>query len=340
MLDAAIVGLGWWGKVMVRAVQGRSERIRFVAGTARDPGPHAAFAAEQGLRLLPDYAAVLADPAVQAVVLATPHRDHEAQVIAAARAGKAVFVEKPFTMTLDGALAAVAAVSEAGVALGLGHNRRFHPTWARLKAMVRSGGLGTILHVEGTMAGPNGLFLTRQSWRVDPEQSPAGGMAGLGIHLVDGMIDLFGPVARVACQSVNRAAPTGAEDTTSVLLAFEAGMTGTITALNSTTPTYRFAVYGSKGVAEIRDGSLSELVVRPAPDTPLSGHGAARPPEVHAEPAFDTTAAELEAFAAAAAGETPFPIPRGEMIHGIAVFETIVRAVGTDRFLPVPGPRP
>lgn len=336
MLNAAIVGLGWWGKVLVKSVQGKSERIRFVAGATRTPGKADAFAAEVGIALRPSLADLLADPAVDAVVLATPHKDHEAQVIAAARAGKHVFVEKPFTMTLAGAQAAVKAVDEAGVVLGLGHNRRFHPNMRRLREMVRGGGLGIILHVETTLTGPNGLFLPKDSWRVDPEQSPAGGMAGLGIHLVDGMIDLFGPIEAVICQSVNRAAPSGMQDTTSVLLRFESGQTGMLTALNSTANTYRFAVYGSKGVAEIRGTGLDEMIVTPAPDAPLSGHATPKPPEVFRETGVDTANLELEAFARAVAGDAPFPIPRADILHGVAVFETIARAVGQDRFLAVP----
>jgi predicted dehydrogenase len=337
MLNAAIIGLGWWGKVLVRSVQGKSDAIRYVAGTARTPEKYAGFAAEHGFDLLPSYEAVLADPRVDAVVLATPHKDHEAQIVAAAKAGKHVFAEKPLAMTVAGAETVVAAMKAAGLTLGLGHNRRFHPNMGRLRTLVRSGGLGTILHVEATMTGPNGLFLPKESWRVDPEQSPAGGMAGLGIHLVDSMINLFGPITAAATQSVNRAAPTGAQDTTSVLLRFASGQTGMITAINVTASAFRFAVYGSKGIAEIRGNGLDELIVTSAPHAPVAGsHGVPKTPEVFREGPVDTVLLELEAFARAAAGGEPYPITAEEMIHGIAVFETIARGVGADRFLPVP----
>ena len=64
---------------------------------------------------------------MQAVVLATPHSLHAPQVVAAARAGKHVFCEKPFALTKADAEAAVNATTKAGVTLGLGYNRRFHP---------------------------------------------------------------------------------------------------------------------------------------------------------------------------------------------------------------------
>jgi predicted dehydrogenase len=322
MLNAAIVGLGWWGKTLVRAAKAGGE-IAIVAGATGRRALAEEFAAAEGFALKDSLDEILADPKVDAVILATPHLDHESQMIAAARAGKHIFVEKPFTLTRASAEAAVAAIRAAGVTVGIGHNRRFHPHMADLRRRVRAGELGTILHVEGTMTAPNGLFLKPDSWRVDPRQSPAGGMAGLGIHMVDSMIDLFGQIAHVTCQSLHRATPSGAQDTTSLLLGFADGMTGYVSCMTATSPTYRFCVYGSGGVVEIRGQGLDEFSFAPAPDAPLSGHATAKPVEQHSLPGFDTVGAELSAFAAAVAGARPFPITPEEMIHGAAVFEAI-----------------
>ena len=335
MLNAAIVGMGWWGRTLVDSVQGKSADIRFTAGATRTRDKAADYAEKAGITLLDSYEAVLADPSIDAVVLATPHLDHASQVEAAALAGKDVFVEKPFTMTKASAEAAVRAVESAGVTLGLGHNRRFHPNMVRLRDMVRAGEPGTILHVETVMSGSSGLFLPKGIWRTDPEQSPAGGMTGMGIHLVDGMIDLFGEVEAVACQSAARAAPSGLHDTTSVLLRFRSGATGSLLTMNATTPTFRFAAYGSKGVAEISKPSLASFLFQPAPDGPVSANPTPRPVVSHEVTGADTVRAELEAFAQAVAGGAPFPITHSQMIHGVAVFEAIVAAVGQDRFIPV-----
>ena len=89
MLDAALVGMGRWGQTLANSVQGRNGTgLRFVAGATRSPDKARGWAAEKGIDLLPDLDAVLADPRVKAVVLATPHRQHAAQVVAAARAGR------------------------------------------------------------------------------------------------------------------------------------------------------------------------------------------------------------------------------------------------------------
>ena len=82
MIRAAIIGLGSWGQHLVRSVQGRSSAIQFTAYATRTPARAADFAAANGLRMLESYAAALADPAIDAVVLATPHRQHTDQIVA------------------------------------------------------------------------------------------------------------------------------------------------------------------------------------------------------------------------------------------------------------------
>src|SRR5437867_1004676 len=204
MIDAAIVGLGWWGKTLVESAQG-SDAIRFVAAGTRAASPEVkAFADAQKLRLVEGFEAVLADKTFDAVVLATPHSIHARQVIAAAQAGKHVFCEKPFALTKSDAEAAVDATRRAGVTLGLGYNRRFHPEMTKLRQRIRSGGLGAILDVDATFIVPNALLLKPTQWRAHREETPCGGLTPLGVHAIDGMIDLCGPIESVYCQSFKR----------------------------------------------------------------------------------------------------------------------------------------
>ena len=141
MLRAAIVGLGWWGKTLVEAADG-SPHIRMTVAVSRHPTPDIEqFATTHGLRLVNSYEDAIAAADVDAVVLATPPTTHVTQVVAAARAGKHVYCEKPFTLTKEDAEAAVAAMRAAGKTLALGYNRRFHPDMTRLRQMIRSGEL-------------------------------------------------------------------------------------------------------------------------------------------------------------------------------------------------------
>ncbi|HEY4775190.1 MAG TPA: Gfo/Idh/MocA family oxidoreductase, partial [Xanthobacteraceae bacterium] len=247
MINAAIVGLGWWGKTLVESGE-NSEVLRIVAAATRTvSGEVEAFVKAKGLRLAASYEALLADPAIEAVILTTPHSLHAAQVIAAAAAGKHVFCEKPFTLTKHEAEEAVAAVRKAGVTLGLGYNRRFHPEMARLRERVRSGELGTILHVEATMTFPNALLLKPSHWRAQRDETPCGGLTPMGVHAVDGMIDLCGEIDHVFCQSFRRVVEIDSDDTTSILFRMKNGMSGYLGTMTATGPGFSFQVFGSKG---------------------------------------------------------------------------------------------
>ncbi|MEK9661122.1 MAG: Gfo/Idh/MocA family oxidoreductase, partial [Alphaproteobacteria bacterium] len=98
MLNAAICGLGRWGRTLVDSVQDKSETIRFVAGSAGSPDKHRDYCSEKGLILHDSFEATLADPAVDAIVLATPHSVHADQVVMAAAAGRPIYAEKPFAL--------------------------------------------------------------------------------------------------------------------------------------------------------------------------------------------------------------------------------------------------
>jgi predicted dehydrogenase len=332
-MNAAIVGMGWWGRTLVEAVT-ESEQIRFVAGATRTVSPEVkTFADTQQLRLVDSYQALLADTTVDAVVLATPHSLHSAQTIAAAQAGKHVFCEKPFALTKADADAAVAATEQAGVTLGLGYNRRFHPEMAKLRQQIQSGALGTILHFEATMTFPNALFLKPEAWRAHKEETPCGGLTPMGVHAIDGMIDLGGEIDHVYCQSFHRVVPVDSDDTTSMLFRLKNGASGYLGTITATGPGFSFQVFGSQGsvrlegMTHVAGASSEERRTRlfgTCKFQPLKG-----PAETWEAARLDVTRACLEAFATAAAGGAPYLIPTREMIHGAAVTEAVVKSAAS-----------
>lgn len=318
MLNAAIIGMGRWGQTLVDSVQGRNDAgIRFVAGCTGRPERAKDWAAAKGVRILPDFEAVLADPAVQAVAIASPHGMHADQVIAAARAGKHVFVEKPFTLTRASAAAAVEACHAAGVVMALGHNRRFLPAVAEMKRMIAAGALGTILHLEGQFSGPGAAGYQRGMWRADRKESPLGGMGGMGIHMVDMMVNLAGPIAEVTCTSVARALDNGLDDTTAALFRFASGATGTFATLALAPRFWRVGVFGTNAWVVLHGHENLITCTREGV------------PEERVFPKTDIEAAELEAFARAVAGGPAYPLPVEEAIHGVAVFEAMIGAAAS-----------
>lgn len=334
MLNAAIVGLGWWGQTLVESVADGSDAIRFVAGTTRTVSPETeAFARRHGLRLVTGHEALLGDREVDALVLATPPLGHRAQVIAAAAAGKHVFCEKPFTLTRQDAEAAAQAVRQAGVTLALGYNRRFHPEMIKLRERVRSGGLGTIMHIEATTSVPNGLVLTPSAWRASRAEAPCGGLAPLGVHAIDAVIDLCGEIDQVYCQSFTRAVPLDMDDTTSMLFRMRNGASCYLGTMMATAPAFSFQVFGSAGYVRLEGMTHVAGASSEERRTRLFGTCRYQPlkgiPEVWEAERLDITRACLEAFARAAAGGPPFPISLDEMVHGAAVTEAVVQSAAS-----------
>ena len=178
MQRLALVGPGRWGRILVESVQGVSKTVIFTQAVARSPAKAAEWCAAQGIALSDDLTTVLSDPQIDGVVLATPHSQHKDQIMQVAQAGKDLFCEKPIALTLADAKTALQEVKNAGIVFAAGHNRRFLPVVERMKTMVTSGDLGTILHIEGNMSSHVGFdeIYTSDMWRVAPGESPAGGV--------------------------------------------------------------------------------------------------------------------------------------------------------------------
>lgn len=326
MIRAAIVGLGWWGKTIVDTVQGKSDRITFVAANTRTRSKAEEFCRDRKIDLRDDLDAILKDPKIDAVVFTTPHSQHEEHIKRAAQAGKHVYVEKPFTLTVASAQAAMDAVKNAGVVLGIDFQRRFHPSIAEIRNRIRDGRLGTLSCCVGEVTTPSGMALPRESWRVNPEETPAGALTGLGVHWVDGFIDLCGEVDEVYCVNTRRAAPL-VDDTTLFTMKHKNGVISTSICAMASAASYCVAVFGSLGIAETTRPSLDTFRFMPVPAT--GGPHATAQPEVIENKGFNPVKAGLEAFAVAAGGGAPFPVTAGEIIHGVAVFEAIVQSAKT-----------
>ncbi|MDB5882395.1 MAG: gfo/Idh/MocA family oxidoreductase [Ramlibacter sp.] len=323
MLNIAVIGLGWWGRIIVDLARG-SDKLRVVR--VADVNPQAqAFAAERGVPFSSSLDEILSDPAVQAVVLCTPHTLHTGQIVAAARAGKHVFCEKPLSMTRRDVLRAVAAVQEAGVTLAVGHEKRFEPPIIELMRLLKSGALGTPLQVEANFSQDKFLTLDKDNWRLSGAEAPAGPMTATGIHLLDLSIGVFGEADTVftSVKQLGSALTNG--DTLAALVTFKRGGHALITAILATPFAGRFAVYGSKGWAEVRDKTHPEAPEGWTLTTCFSG-GRAQSVDMPPAPAV---LHNLEAFADAALGRAPYPVPREQMIANVSALEAIFRSAAS-----------
>jgi predicted dehydrogenase len=324
MIEAAVVGLGRWGQAIVNAVQGKSARLKFVRGVCKEPDAMAGFAATHGLSLSTDFDAAVADPRVRAMVLATPHSLHVDQVVAAAKAGKAVWCEKPLALTLAEAERAVAACRRAGVVLGLGNSKRTFASMLELKRLVAAGTLGDVLHVEGHFTNEHSTRV-KGGWRDDPRESPGGGTTGAGLHILDAFINLVGPITQIDARLYRQKPPPDPRDSVAAIIDFASAATGVMATVRAGPTYWRVHVFGTKGWAE----ALGEarLIVAPI----------GQEPQPHTLPASDSLAALLEAFAVAVEGGAPFPVSPEEMLDLVGAFEALVTSIDAGRPVAVGG---
>lgn len=321
MVRAAIVGLGWWGRVLVDAVHGQDAPLRFTRAVTLDALAAADFAASRGLALGTRYEDVLADEAIDAVVLATPHSQHVAQIIAAACTGKAVFSEKPLAFSVSQARRAIEACADAGVVLGLGHDKRWIEPMRELRTLVREGRLGELMHLEGQYSNDFSSQGLTGAWRASPRETPAGGLTGPGLHVLDALVDLGGPVRRIAAAMHSQAQGEAPADAVCLMAQFDSGATGLLSSVRAIPELFRLQVCGTAGWAEIR--GFDRLVV--------ALRGEPRRERLH--PPGNAVRAALEAFALAVMGIAPFPIDAGAMLRTVAALEGALTAVRGRRWV-------
>ena len=186
MLVFAILGPGRFAAGRIVPALQRAGNTKLVAVVSRERERAAAFAEEHGVaEAYDDLAAALANPAVEAVWVATPHALHREHVEQVAAARRHVLCEKPLATTVEDAAAIVRACRRAGVMLGTGYHLRHHPIHREARRLVTEGELGqvAIAQAEWSLApGPPGASAP---WRRDPALSGGGIVTGTGIHAID-----------------------------------------------------------------------------------------------------------------------------------------------------------
>ena len=314
MIDAAVIGLGRWGKNIVEAVQGRNARLRFIRGVSKEPELVADFAARHGFALSTDFDEAIADPRVKAVFLATPHSLHVAQIGAVAALGKPVWCEKPLALTRAEAARAVDACRRAGVPFALGNNKRCFASMRELKRVLADGTIGEVMHVEGHFCNEHSTRVMG-GWRDDPRESPGGGMTGAGLHVIDAFVNLAGPIAEVDARLFSRKPPPDPRDVAAAFVQFESGATGQFATVRAAPMFWRVQVFGTKGWAEARE------------ENTLTVARVGEEPQTQAYPQADSLGVLIESFVETLSTGKPFAVTTDDMLDVAGAFEAIIRSI-------------
>ena len=317
MIKVVVVGTGWWGMELAGACRDVPGDVEILGCCSLSETERQKFQAEFGGRIFEALEDVLSESDVDAVLLATPHSLHWQQVIAAAEAGKHVFCEKPLALNAETASKAIAACRDQGVVLAVGHNRRFSDAVREIKELIDSGDCGQIFHVEANYSGNAALHWPAEYWRAQRNENPGGAVGPMGLHMIDTLSWICGPVVRLTAKCKRQIATNDIDDTTVVMFELESGMTGSLGCLFAAPPSSYIRFYGTGAILEAR-GNFSSLSVK---------YGDGDKPDIEKEYAEDRTLqAEMKAFSEACNGGVDYPVRPEEALHNVAVMETIVKS--------------
>jgi predicted dehydrogenase len=312
----ALIGAGMWAPRLAAAA-GRAG-LELVAVHARDAGRREALAGRFGCRAAATFEDAIAD--VDGVILATPNDVHAEHAVACAARGRHVFVEKPIADTIDAAERIRDACEGAGVVLMVGHAFRRLGAARQAKALVDLGRLGDVVLAEANFSLPGKL--PPHAWRAHRERNPGGPLMQLGIHHVDTLAYLLGPVARTTGRFARVHTSAEIDDVGVATVEFESGALAAVTGSYVSPHTFSLRLLGSAGVLDYRAdlGAVWPAAERVDEVSTLTADGEPVPFEPR-----DMLAEELAEFGAAIRGEKEIETGAPE---GIAALRVVLDAVG------------
>jgi len=220
-----MIGLGNWSRQIFQAVDQLPD-AQVTHCYSRYPDTREAFAAEYDCLACAQYEHMLEDPQIHGIVVMSSNASHERDVILAAQQGKHVFVTKPLATTIGAARRMIAACKQHEVTLAVEHQTRREPALRKLKEILDAGELGTVRLVEANYSTPNGLKIEPGDWRCSEQECPGGALIQIGIHAIDTLQYLLGPISRVYSWQGGGGLDVDIAGVTATLLDFETGLRG------------------------------------------------------------------------------------------------------------------
>ena len=248
-LTVACIGMGWWSDVLADAIK-RSGKLRIAACYSRSAEKRNAFAGKYGCRAAPAYEAILRDDSIEAIINTTPNNLHLETTCAAARAGKHVFLDKPIANTIVDGRTISAACRKAGVVLAIGYQRRRESQFRWIRERIDAGVFGKLVNAEANISRDRVGKIDLGSWRYTADGMPGGVMLQIGIHYIDVLEYLIGPVKAVSGMLAQLVLPGDNPDVASLVMEHENGALSTVNAsYASASEYYVMNIYGKEASA-------------------------------------------------------------------------------------------
>ena len=248
-INVACLGMGWWSDVLADAIV-RSGKLKITSCYTRSEDKRAVFAKKYNCTAASSYAAILADKSIDAIINTTPNNVHLETTRQAAAAGKHVFLDKPIANTLAEGRAITEACKQAGVVLALGYQRRRESQFRWIKKQIDDGVFGRLVNAEANISRDRLGKIDLNSWRYQAAGMPGGVMLQIGIHYVDVLEYLMGPVKSVSGSLAQLVLPGDNPDVASLILEHESGALSTVNAsYASASENYVMNIYGKEASA-------------------------------------------------------------------------------------------
>jgi predicted dehydrogenase len=248
-VKVASVGLGWWSDVLADAIR-RSGKLQIAACFSRSEEKRKAFAGKYHCRAAVSYEEILADKTIEGVINTTPNAAHLETTLAAARAGKHVFLDKPIANTIADGRAITEACRKAGVVLAVGYQRRRESQFRLLRKQIEAGVFGKLVNAESNISRDRAGKIDLSSWRYQASGMPGGVLLQIGIHYTDVLEYLVGPVVAVSARLAQLVLPGDNPDVASLVLEHETGALSTLNAsYASASEYYLMNIYGKEATA-------------------------------------------------------------------------------------------
>ncbi len=321
---AAVVGIGWWSDVLADAVK-RGNSVEIVTCFTRSEDKRKVFAAKYGCNTSASYEEILKDPSIEAIINTTPNNVHLETTAQAAAAGKHVFLDKPIANTVAEGFEIAKVCEKHNVVLSLGYQRRRESHFRWIKNEIDQGRFGKLVQAEGNISRDRLGKIDLSSWRYQAEGMPGGVMLQIGIHYVDVLEFLMGPVRRVTGRSAQLVLPGDNPDVANLILEHENGAISNLTAsYASASEYYMMNIYG-KTASAYYDlfGGLRHLK-----------QGDAKPTAIPCEN-NDTIREEVDEFAACVRNKTKPETDGYWAARNLAVIKAGVRSAKEGRSIDV-----
>jgi predicted dehydrogenase len=246
-IRVGMIGVGGFG-VIRRAMLKETGMYKLVVGYDIDYKAIREAVKEDGCEAASSLQELVSRDDIEAVIISTGAKFHAEHCLAAANAGKHIFVEKPLCSTLDESRQILSLCRKKKLKIGMGHEARYERGIMTCKKYIENERLGKIVAIEINTSHSGALATPRNNWRFDPEKNPGGMLFQCGIHYIDTMHYLFGPIIEVASFMRADICPdTKTDDASVTILKFKNGLIGSLNAHHTTAYNHYIYFYGTKG---------------------------------------------------------------------------------------------